>query len=393
MRLLYSCLLLTWLFSCDVDISQNQHFRREPGIVQIQLNALDIDTILLNHPNSSYDGFFAVHSDSIYFLDKLFATATVFDLSGKFVGQHLGKGEGPNEVEGIRGYIQDTKNHIIFKGYSVYSFDNNWKKIKHAVLRWESDKSQKELINNPEPDDIGIYEVKYKPEMYKIFDSEYFILNTESTHPKFNAYFTSVSQNFYQNAYTFALVNRKSLKIEKLFGHYPDIFQNSNIPNYANWYADITPDQVYMNFEADSLIYVYDKKSLQPSFCLGISGRGMKQNYKATDTYDEAMDRWIEDRVSSGYYTDIEVFDEQELIFRIYTLGTDESDFQNKSVTDEHFPKRMQIYYKKKLVGDVQVPNRFTIIGFIDGYFIADGLIDEQNQAMGLYKFKLPVLQ
>jgi hypothetical protein len=173
--------LITWLSSCDVDT--NQRFRREPGIVQIQLNTLDIDTVLLNHPNSSYIGFFEAYSNKVYFLDKLFATATVFDLNGKYNGQHLGKGEGPDEVEGIRGYIPDGKDHIVFKGYSVYSFDKNWKRVKHAVLRWESDKSQNELINNPEPDDAGIYEVKYKPEMYKIFDQEYFILNTESTVP------------------------------------------------------------------------------------------------------------------------------------------------------------------------------------------------------------------
>ncbi len=391
MRLLYSCLLITWLSSCDVDT--NQRFRREPGIVQIQLNTLDIDTVLLNHPNSSYIGFFEAYSNKVYFLDKLFATATVFDLNGKYNGQHLGKGEGPDEVEGIRGYIPDGKDHIVFKGYSVYSFDKNWKRVKHAVLRWESDKSQNELINNPEPDDAGIYEVKYKPEMYKIFDQEYFILNTESTHPKFNAYFSTVSQNFYQNAFTFALVNRKSLKIEKLFVNYPDVFQNRNIPNYANWYADVTPDLVYMNFEADSLIYVYDKKTLQPSFCFGISGQGMKQNYLATDTYEEAMDRWTEDRASNGYYTDIKAFSEQELVFRIYTAGTSESDFQNKSVTDEYFPKRMQIYHQKKLVGDVPVPDRFKIIGYSDGYFIADGLVDEFNNKMGFYRFKLPPLR
>jgi hypothetical protein len=119
----------------------------------------------------------------------------------------------------------------------------------------------------------------------------------------------------------------------------------------------------------------------------------MKQNYLATDTYEEAMDRWTEDRASNGYYTDIKAFSEQELVFRIYTAGTSESDFQNKSVTDEYFPKRMQIYHQKKLVGDVPVPDRFKIIGYSDGYFIADGLVDEFNNKMGFYRFKLPPLR
>ena len=52
----------------------------------------------------------------------------------------------------------------------------------------------------------------------------------------------------------------------------------------------------------------------------------------------------------------------------------------------------MQIYKGTVLVGDVQVPSRFNIIGYDENFIYADGYLDESNEKLAFYKFKIPTL-
>ena len=50
----------------------------------------------------------------------------------------------------------------------------------------------------------------------------------------------------------------------------------------------------------------------------------------------------------------------------------------------------MQIYHQKRLIGDVEVPNFFNVIGKIGDYYYADGSLDNpDNEEIVVYKFKL----
>lgn len=116
----------------------------------------------------------------------------------------------------------------------------------------------------------------------------------------------------------------------------------------------------------------------------------MKQNYQTTETYDKAMEQWKQDRVNNGYYTDISVFAEQDLIFRFYTVGVKKRLEDSEIKTEYDSPRRMQIYKNRVLIGDLKVPNRFKIVGKIGDYFIADGIVDDIKEKIAFYKFKIP---
>jgi hypothetical protein len=49
----------------------------------------------------------------------------------------------------------------------------------------------------------------------------------------------------------------------------------------------------------------------------------------------------------------------------------------------------LQIYKGETLIGDVEVPANFKVIGYIKPYFVTKIICDEENERAKFYKFKL----
>ena len=358
----------------------------KPNIFQIKL-----DTIIVKHPNTSFQGFFDLDTTkkNFLFFDELFSTVSYFNYNGIHINTNLSKGEGPKQVKGIQHYLKNKNENFILNGWSIYTFNDNWEKLKTSTLKWETKKSNKELEQNPLPDEKGIYEVKYFNNDWSL-NTDNIIFNIESAHPKYNGYFKTTAREYFKTAKIWAVANTKSGEIKTINGRYPSVYaKKSNIPNFSNWYFDFYNDSIYVNFEADSLIYVYDKGFL-PSKAFGLSGKIKNDNYRKTETYDDAMQGFQTDRRKYGYYYSLKCFPEKSLVFRCYKVGTSQ-DTENININnpDDENPMRMQIYQNEVLVGDVSVPNRFKIIGTDGTYFYADGFIDEEKGTLGLYRFAL----
>jgi hypothetical protein len=383
--LMLSYLLMSCGFSqSDITIEKTKHI--------ISIHQLKLDTLVTQHPNASFQGFFALDTlqKNILFLDHLFATATVFDYEGRYLQTNLGKGQGPNEVKGIQHYIRGQKNHFIFNDWNTYTYNLRWQRTKISYFDWNINGKQiKDLENNPQPDQRGVYEVKYTGNKFILKETR-ILFNIESSHPRFNGYFPNVSNQYYKTAKIWALANPQTGQIQSIHGAYPSIYSENNmIPNFSNWYFDTLDDLLLVNFEADSLIYVYDK-NFELTKAFGLAGKATRLNYRKTKNYDDAVNGFASDRQKYGYYYTITCFAKSSIVFRCYKMGTSqEAEEFNVQSPDDLNPMRMQIYQNQTLIGDVAVPSRFKIIGKVGKYYYADGYYDEEKGTMGVYRFSL----
>lgn len=356
---------------------------------QLTKNQIAFDTIYVNHPNVSFRGFWKMDGDNLLFFDKLFATVVIFDKTGKYVSTFLGKGQGQKECEGIDSWCKKGNINLIFNGYKTYHYNSNWERIKVATLNFNATVSRNELENNPKAEYMEIYEVKYFHNNHTMLDSNKVLFNIESTHPKFNGYFSNSSKEYFQQANIFAKLNVNTGRWEESQGNYSNYYvQHPNIINFSNWSYDIDAHNLYLNFDADSLIYVYDKQ-FKPLYAFGRKGLGMNQKYIETTTYDESNSVFHQERVKKGYYSDIKRLEENNLTFRCYTTGNDNANIFKEDYTNN---RRMQIYKNTVLVADVIVPNRFNLIGYDKSFIYADGFVDDINEKLAFFKFKIPNL-
>jgi hypothetical protein len=172
-------------------------------------------------------------------------------------------------------------------------------------------------------------------------------------------------------------VNRPESYEQYRFVPYHIFFDYHLSPSGKSWFT----------FEIDSLIYAYNQQ-MQQVQSFGRAGQGMKTNYPETDYLEAAFEdeRYPQSRLRYGYYKDIYVDEEEDLVFRTYRLGSSDPDHYDENQT----PFRMQVYRGTELAGDFQVPTRFKILGKTqDGHYIADGFFDELNEKQGFYVFKV----
>ncbi len=109
----------------------------------------------------------------------------------------------------------------------------------------------------------------------------------------------------------------------------------------------------------------------------------MKTDYVESQNLEVAFESkyFFNSRKNEGFYKDIFVDEENELIFRTYRQGSDRLDLLDETYN----PLRLQIFKQGKLVGDHAVPGRFKILGKVDSRYIVDGFFDEQNERQGFY--------
>lgn len=366
--------------------STTSNWEIKPTAQQLSITQIGIDTVFVNLPKFSYLGFWKMDGSQLLYFDKMYGAVSIFDKIGKFVSTPLPKGKGPREIDS---WCKNGSNNVLFEGCRIYQYDSKWQKIKVSSLNTDSTISKKELIDKPKASYLEVYEVKYFQNNHTMLDSTHVLFNIESPHPKFNGYFSAFAKAYYQQANIFARVNINTGKWEKNLLHYSDYYvAHPNVANFSNWSYDMDASKLYLNFDADSLIYVYDKQ-LKPLYAFGRKGVNMNQKYIETTTYKEAIKVFSQERAAKGFYSTIKRIAKLDLTFRCYTTGNSEADIFDD---DDANNRRMQIYKGTVLVGDVQVPSRFNIIGYDENFIYADGYLDESNEKLAFYKFKIPTL-
>ncbi|SIS49035.1 hypothetical protein [Belliella pelovolcani] len=351
---------------------------KSPDIINtVSLLKIDFSSDFLIGKGNSF-----LQNGELFFLDKLNSQLLRFDSEGHFIDAPITKGEGPSEIQRFESFSMNGDIKYFLSGYTIYEFDRNNELSQRTVLDFYHNSSMKEIESNPRPDDPGIYEVKYVNNEIFVREGKFYT-KIETSNPKLNFL---MHDKYYQETANYGEFDLKTGKILRILGKKPAIYLNYKyIPHFDFYYHDITGEDIYLSFEPDSLIYIADRDfNFKEAF--GVSGKGMLQDYVQVNNLEDYDTYWRPNRAQKGFYRHIKYIPEDDMVFRTYTEGV--ADRTSFDYADN--PQRMQIYKRKVLIGDVEVPTSFAIIGKIGDYYFADGSGgNPNNEEIVVYKFKL----
>lgn len=337
------------------------------------ISKLNIEPFQLESIESSYIGEITLVRDSIYFIDKRFCWVFSFDTNGHFQNRYLGQGAGPSEIEtGIIEGCAIMPNQSVFMGggRDCYVYDSKFNRQSKFIAGFDK-QDTREGYEAP-----YIYTLCYNNLQLKTFGNHIYI-NMVVEHPDFN-FFTKPDEHFDKGHYLMK-INIDTQEAEAMLGKYPPLYiKNDNFRQFSFINFDIdTKGNFYISFEADSLIYKYDK-NFMPQYAYGYEGRAMEKCAQSFSSPQEFRKHYMENRNTYGYYSSLKYIEEQNMLFRGYIKS-------KKAETDG-----LQIYHNDILIGDIDTPKGFKVIGYCSPYYYGTSPIDEDNETITIYRFKLP---
>lgn len=376
--------LLCWgCLSSSVPTSKNKiNYDSIPNhsCKNITYRNLILDTLYFDAHQSSMEGNFTIQKDSFYFADIIASSILIYDKNGNFITSKLQQGRGPNEILGLNQLAKGYKKNgfvIIDEQWFIYLLDSNLNVFSNFMLRFGSLENIKKKINQPDPNDIGIYEVEYAKNKLRVYNDEYLFFPIVTEHVNFNAYEGKNARNYYRESSNLAKLSLESGEIEKILCNYPPVYEQYRYAsNFKYILFDIDQEKLIFSFEIDSLVY---QMNLQDSTILSYGNAGINMNtrYPEYQTLEDTDEHAYECRQGYGYYRDFTWISETNILFRSYR--------KREAPT----PDGLQVYQNKCLLADVEVPRDFEIIGYIAPWYYASVTPDYDNEKFIIYRFKL----
>ena len=334
---------------------------------------VSLDTVGLEAINSSGVSFSGICSDgSIYYYDSYFAWVYKFDTEGNLLGRYLGYGRGPKEstVKHGKCFVEsnDSKWAIFGPSMDYELFDKDFNAINRFRISFKG--------RSADPEDFTTYSI-YPNTVCRMVDGLLYS-STVSENPSFN-YIDTYSE-YVKNARHISVVDMQTGDpLKMVLKGLPPVYEERKYECSLmdNVFFDIDADkQFYLNFQADSLIYVFNG-NFKPLYAFGCAGKDIDLAYQPVRS-------WKEDRVAimcnmreKGYYSNIEYIDETGLCFRSYVKG-------KHSECDG-----LQIYRGGVLIGDCEVPKGFRVTGYVAPYYYSQVYDENDGDKLYVYRFTL----
>ena len=349
------------------------------GNTNMLINSLPLDTVSIEGSKTSLVGKWSCIDDKLIFGDFYYGSFYIYDTNLNFEKKVMSRGNGPNEIPSKKWSdytVYDDKIFIIGGAYDYHIINNKaWKKEKSSRLQFYSKNTDiKKLSNDPKSQDIEIYEVNYSKLNLSFLNSEKLLFSISTSHPKINAF---TSRTFYDKVNTIGTLDLKKNKIENMFCNYSPIYKKYEyIPQFSNVLFTKPENELFFSFEADSLIYTSKEDNVIVSK-YGSKGRNISAKYPEVTSTENYLGVYKTARAKYGYYKYLKQVPETGILFRGY-----QKDQPSKS-------DGLQIYNDTRLIGDVDVPKDFKIIGYIEPYYYAQIPPDDLKEEFTLYKFKI----
>jgi hypothetical protein len=363
--------------------------RSSANLLENNTDSVYIDSVLFSLPREySGNGIIQLMGDSIYFVDRMYTTITAYSLDGAIGKTNLGKGEGPNEVTDVLFVWRHKGDNYVYFPPKVWRFNSDWQLIKQYFTNFGASMRQTEELlyaTTTNEETKAVYTVQFGPYTMMplaYMDDERLLFPVAYGTPHLNAY---EKVQYYQKVHTLGKFN-SDFEVIQIIGNKPSCFLDYRfIPNHDYTYFDYSDNKLFVGFEPDSLINVYDK-DMRFLYSFGRSGIDMNMDYLETSTIDEGLknENYYRARAQEGYYEYVNYFKTPGVLIRTYKTGARDS---NAKYSIEN-PTRLQVYKDEELVYDFPVKRRFRIIGYREPYFYADGIVDEENERLGVYRFR-----
>lgn len=352
---------------------------KHDGQKKIEITKVVLDTILIDASFTSLEGEWHLKGDKLYFIDQALVGVNIFDLNGQYVAKHIEKGRGPNEILKpiLAGAFSDKGNFVgIDRGWIISLFNESFKKEKSYILLGDIDGDKQvwdNLLQNPNPEEFRMYEFFINAKSIR-FLKDQIIIPIITEHVDYNGFYKNANtHDFWLKSYNFLTIDIQNRKTGKLFGHYPPIFRERNIPAFSLLSFDTEKDYLYCSYGADSLIYVrdYNGKLIKS---IGFAASSIVGKYPETETFEEYSSNHRRHEKKYGYYKQIKMANNH--LFRSYKKDGDVG-------------YGLQIYKNNDLIGDISFLEEICIIGYSNGFYYGVLPVDMDLEQFRIVKFKL----
>lgn len=380
-------LLLSILYSCHtIPDSRNKiDYRNIPNqsdkVNDISTKiTLDSFSIYMGGDHlTSMEGNFFIQKDTLYFGDQQLASVFMYDTTGRFLTSRIKRGKGPGEILGLHLIAPLEEGYaIIDQQWNIYLFDKKWSKEKQYRINWQTTKSLKALIDNPDPNERAIYEVEYTKNNLRPWGDKNLIFPIVTEHERYNSYGGENARHFYENSYTIAIMDKENGDISKMICNHSPVYGNYKfIPNFKYVFFDTFKDTLFYSFEVDTLIYKMNINDSLPNISFGIAAKSLNTKYTETRNLKEADENFATDRKTFGYYDYLKYIPQKKILFRGFYTGNPTHQYG------------LQIYRNNLLITETAVPDNFKVFGYSAPYYYATGKPDYNNDRMKIFRFRL----
>ncbi|WP_421873703.1 hypothetical protein [Marinoscillum sp.] len=345
-----------------------------------------IDTVLCEAELFSMEGYFRVIGNNIAYIQSDLASVLCFEADGTWIKQTLGPGEGPDESNGLlwyHGHLPDGQHLVFGSGYDFRLFDSEFSTVTDKFrFNWHS---RLGIYETSDLEDPGMYDFHYRDEPF--IDSQWLpVINNKAVVPvTINDYVNPVANltkkpdAFFGHANTIGLVDLETGELETVFRKHPKGFLENKWLYFYNYpYRATDAKFIYVSDRLGPEIEVYDPDNLQLVETFGQPGKYANPDLDRYDSYEDFLSALGSGyQIGFSYYTHIHVDSINSIFFRSYHIK-------------DTGPWGLQAYNaERELIIDSKVPFRFNVIGKIGDYYYADGIRDEENEILGIYRFKI----
>lgn len=343
----------------------------EQNVKKIEIRHLDVEPYSLDTIESSYMGYLELRNDTIYLIDKRYCWVFRFTKEGRLIDRQMGLGAGPKEYDcgSIDGYchLQDGRWIFLDPGAGYTYFTDNFERGNRMQIQMEGSRENKSYDN---------------PMVYTK-DYGFLFLRQMGDYLYYNVVawegmaedFMSNTTDYFRKVKILMKMNLKTGQVEQLLGGYPALYELKHaVFQQVSFDVDQAKERFYVSYDADSLIYCYDKE-YQPLYSFGWQGEEMKTDY-STYSWETLFKQRPKIRSEYSYYHDIKYIEELGLLFRPYKKSPD-------SATDG-----LQIYRGQTLIGDVDVPKGMIVLGYSQPYVYGTTGMDGTRESVDMFRFK-----
>ena len=353
-RIILTGILLIQMTSCEFENKIETHNENEWVMVKSNIKndktlKLKKSIILLSEYNNSGNHNYFLTDSNIIIYDNLFHIITMFDYSGSIIKQNGGIEKTKNYEKFTRPYSFShySNGYVSIFGREYALFNNNLEIKSINKIKFLGGEKLKSMLSVPNANNMTAYELneRYK-NFYQISKNE-IILSIESEAPSFNPYNTI---QYFLKSRPFGVFNVEKGTLAPVPITRSSLYKNKCCLTVQDASYFIKKDSlIYIQFAADTLIYVYNKDYSQ-KYAFGLKGKFL-QNKIYNNGLDIAFDqeKYLNLEKKANSIEALFIF-KKEFICRII----------NNNSSNE---KYLQIYKGVNLIYEKEIPFTFKFIG------------------------------
>ena len=249
-------LIATSLLSGCGGNSYHPEFQGLPhkGRHTVTVIGLHIDTLFIDGSSTSLMGDWIQKGDRLYFVDQSLCGLRCFDLNGEYLGRHIRSGRGPNEWPSsfVKAKFHRDELVAVDGNWFFTVYDSSYVRQGEPFNLLESyglgNSGWQDLLRHPDVEAPAMYE--YNLEASNIVKAgDMFVIPVVTEHVNYNGLSrTSNSRDFWRRSYTFMRLDVHGGGTTELFGHYPEIYTEKNIPIFASYSFDRCEDGIVTSY-------------------------------------------------------------------------------------------------------------------------------------------------